>query len=125
VPELDRVLFHLVSDLRERGLLEKTLVIAMGEFGRTPALNPSHGRDHYPQAWSLAMAGCGIKPGVVLGATDVDGFLPTEKPQNEKNLFATIYKALGIDPYAEYDLPHMPTFYRVEGKAPPMQEILA
>ena len=55
VPELDRVLFHLVNDLEERGLLEKTLVIAMGEFGRSPWLNASHGREHYPAAWSLAM----------------------------------------------------------------------
>jgi hypothetical protein len=125
VPELDRVLYHLVTDLEERGLLEKTLVIAMGEFGRTPFLNNSHGRDHYPNAWSLAMAGCGIKRGVVVGATDVDGYEPIDKPQNEKNLFATIYSALGLDPYAEYDLPHLPTFHRVEDKAPPIREILA
>ncbi len=125
VPELDRVIYHLITDLKERGLLEKTLVIAMGEFGRTPFLNNSHGRDHFPNAWSLAMAGCGIKPGVVLGATDVDGFAPIDKPQNEKNLFATIFTALGIDPYAEYDLPNLPTFYRVEDKAPPMRELLS
>ena len=63
VPELDRVLFHLINDLEERGLLDSTLVIAMGEFGRTPWLNEARGRDHYPNAWSMAMAGCGIKPG--------------------------------------------------------------
>jgi hypothetical protein len=124
VPELDRVIFHLITDLAERGLLEKTLVIAMGEFGRSPWLNASHGREHYPTAWSMAMAGCGIKPGVVVGATDADGFEPIEQPQNEKNLFATIYSALGIDPYGEYDLPNMPTFHRVEDKAPPIREIL-
>ncbi len=125
VPELDRVLFHLVTDLEERGLLEKTLVIAMGEFGRSPWLNGSHGRDHYPNSWSMAMSGCGIKPGVVVGGSDVDGFEPIDKPQNEKNLFATIFSALGIDPYAEYDLPHMPTFHRVEDKAPAIRDILA
>lgn len=125
VPELDRVIYHLVTDLEERGLLEKTLVIAMGEFGRTPWLNPSHGRDHYPNAWSLAMAGCGLKRGVVVGATDSEGVLPIEKPFNEKNLFATIFKALGIDPYAEYDLPNLPTFHRVEDNAPAITEILA
>src|SRR5579862_2131100 len=125
VPELDRVIYHLITDLEQRGLLEKTLVIAMGEFGRSPWMNAAHGRDHYPNAWSLAMSGCGIKPGVVVGATDVDGFEPIEKPQNEKNLFATIFSALGIDPYAEYDLPNMPTFHRVEDKAPAISEILA
>jgi hypothetical protein len=125
VPELDRILYHLVNDLAERGLLDSTLVVAMGEFGRTPWLNPSHGRDHYPLAWSLAMAGCGIKRGVVVGATDVDGVDVTEKPFNEKNLFATIFTALGIDPYAEYDIPNLATFHRVEDKAPPIAEILA
>jgi hypothetical protein len=125
VPELDRVLYHLVNDLEQRGLLEKTLVIAMGEFGRTPYLNPSHGRDHYPNAWSLAMAGCGLKRGIVVGATDPEGYAPIEKPFNEKNLFATIFTALGIDPYAEYDLPNMPTFHRVEENAHPIREILA
>jgi hypothetical protein len=124
VPELDRVIFHLITDLEERGLLEKTLVIAMGEFGRSPWLNGSHGREHYPTNWSMAMSGCGIKPGVVVGASDVDGFEPIDKPQNEKTLFATIFSALGIDPYAEYDLPHMPTFHRVEDKAPAIREIL-
>jgi len=125
VPELDRVLYHLVNDLEERGLLEKTLVIAMGEFGRSPSLNASHGRDHYPNAWSLAMSGCGVKRGVVVGKTDREGYAPIEKPFNEKNLFATIFTALGIDPYAEYDLPNMPTFHRVEENATPIREILA
>ena len=125
VPELDRVIFHLVSDLEERGLLDKTLVIAMGEFGRSPWMNASHGREHYPTAWSLAMAGAGLKRGVVVGKTDPQGYEPIEKPFNEKNLFATIFKALGIDPYAEYDLPNFPTFHRVEDNAPVISEILA
>jgi len=125
VPALDRVIHNLLTDLEDRGLLERTLVIMMGEFGRTPWLNASRGRDHYPDAWSLAMAGHGIKKGVVVGATDDDGVDVIEKPFNEKNLFATIYKALGFDPYAEYDLPNLPTFYRVEGHAEPIHEILA
>jgi uncharacterized protein (DUF1501 family) len=125
VPELDRVIYHLVTDLEDRGLLDRTLVIAMGEFGRSPWMNTSHGREHYPNAWSLAMAGCGLKRGVVVGATDPQGYDPIEKPFNEKNLFATIFKALGIDPYAEYDLPQLPTFHRVEDNAPAISEILA
>jgi uncharacterized protein (DUF1501 family) len=125
VPELDRVIYHLVTDLEERGLLEKTLVIAMGEFGRSPWMNPSHGREHYPTAWSLAMAGAGLKRGVVVGATDAQGYEPVDRPVDERNLFATIFKALGIDPYAEYDLPNLPTFHRVEDHAPAISEILA
>jgi hypothetical protein len=125
VPELDRVLFHLVNDLEERGLLDSTLVIAMGEFGRTPWMNPARGRDHYPNAWSLMMTGCGLKRGVVTGATDEDGVDVADKPYHEQNLFATIFTALGIDPYAEYDLPGFPTFHRVEDKAEPIREILA
>ncbi|HWB05183.1 MAG TPA: DUF1501 domain-containing protein [Verrucomicrobiales bacterium] len=125
VPELDRVLFHLINDLEERGLMENTLLIAMGEFGRSPWMNAARGRDHYPNAWSMMMTGCGLKRGVVTGATDIDGVDVIEKPYNEQNLFATIFKALGIDPYAEYDLPGMPTFHRVENRAAPIKEILA
>jgi len=125
VPELDRILFHLVNDLDQRGLLDSTLVIAMGEFGRTPWINPARGRDHYPNAWSMMMTGCGLKRGVVTGATDVDGVEVVDKPYDEQNLFATIFTALGIDPYAEYDLPAMPTFHRVENQAPPIRELLA
>lgn len=125
VPDLDKIIFNLVTDLEERGLLDKTLVVVMGEFGRTPWLNTARGRDHYPDAWSLAMAGCGIRRGVVVGGTDEDGVDVVDKSFNEKNLFATIFSALGIDPYQEYDLPNLPTFHRVEEKAEPIREILA
>ena len=125
VPELDRVLFHLIHDLEERGLLDSTLVVAMGEFGRTPWLNTSRGRDHNPNAWSLMMTGCGLKRGIVTGATDADGVDVIEKPYNEQNLFATIFTALGIDPHSEFELPGMPTFHRVENKAEPIRDLLA
>jgi glycine/D-amino acid oxidase-like deaminating enzyme len=72
VPEMDRVIYNLITDLEERGMLERTLVIAMGEFGRTPWMNQARGRDHYPHAWSLMLAGCGIKRGVVVGATQYE-----------------------------------------------------
>jgi len=125
VPDLDKIIYHLVTDLEERGLLDKTLVVIMGEFGRTPWINAARGRDHYPDAWSLAMAGCGIKRGIVVGATDEDGVDCVDKSFNEMNLFATIFSALGIDPYAEYNLPNLPTFHRVENKSEPIKEILA
>jgi hypothetical protein len=71
------------------------------------------------------MTGCGLKRGVVTGATDEDGVGVIEKPYNEQNLFATIFTALGINPHAEYDLPGMPTFHRVEDKAEPIRDLLA
>lgn len=125
VPDLDKIIYNLITDLEERGLLEKTLVVIMGEFGRTPWINQARGRDHYPDAWSLAMAGCGVKRGIVVGATDEDGVECVDSSFNEMNLFATIFKALGIDPYAEYDLPNLPTFHRVENKSEPIKDILA
>lgn len=125
VPELDRVIYHLITDLQERGLLDSTLVIMMGEFGRTPWLNEARGRDHYPNAWSLALAGCGIRPGVVYGATDPEGFTVSENPVDQGRLFATIFSALGIDPHQAYDLPDdFPEFRRVENQSEPVREVL-
>ncbi len=124
VPELDNVLFQLITDLEASGSLQNTLVIAMGEFGRTPWLNDARGRDHYPNAWSMAMAGAGIKPGVVYGATDPLGFEVSDNPVDNRRLFATIFKALGIDPHVSYDLPGLPTFARVEENAAPIDELL-
>ncbi len=125
VPELDRILHCLITDLQDRGMLEHTLVIAMGEFGRTPWMNAARGRDHYPNAWSMMMTGCGLRRGVVVGATDTDGVDPDGRSFNEQNLFATIFAALGLDPYAEFNLPNFPTFHRVEDKAEPIREVLA
>jgi hypothetical protein len=124
VPELDNVLFQLITDLEQRGMLQDTLVIAMGEFGRTPWLNEARGRDHYSKAWSLAMAGGGIRGGVVVGETDPLGFEVTQNAIDNRRLFATIFKAFGIDPKEQYDLPDLPTFHRVEGDVQPIQEIL-
>ena len=126
VPELDNVLYQLVNDLEQRGMLEDTLVIAMGEFGRTPWLNDARGRDHYATAWSMAMAGGGIRGGVVYGATDPMGFDVVENVVDNRRLFATIFSALGIDPHEDYDLADdLPTFKRVEGDAEPIAELLA
>jgi uncharacterized protein (DUF1501 family) len=124
-PELDQVISQLITDLEERGLLDSTLVVAMGEFGRTPWLNQARGRDHYSKAWSMMMAGCGIRRGVVVGGTDADGVEVDGKAFDEKNLFATIFTALGIDPYALYDLGDLPGFRRVEDLAEPIREVLA
>jgi uncharacterized protein (DUF1501 family) len=104
-PPLDRTLTALVDDLEERGLLDTTLVIAMGEFGRTPVINPNLGRDHWPNCWSLALSGGGIKMGQVVGASDDRGYNVTERVVTMGDLYATIYKALGIDWTKEYMSP--------------------
>jgi len=96
VPVLDRALSGLVEDLQERGLLEQTLVVAMGEFGRTPKLNTAGGRDHWPRVFSVALAGGGIRPGQVIGASDAVGESPREQPVTPSDLAATIYSLLGI-----------------------------
>jgi len=101
-PPLDRTLTTLIEDLDERGLLATTLVIAMGEFGRTPAINANLGRDHWPNCWSLALAGGGIKTGQVVGSSDEKGYNVTSRVVSMGDLYATIYKLLGIDWEKEY-----------------------
>jgi len=104
-PPLDRTLTALIDDLDERGLLDTTLVIAMGEFGRTPAINPNLGRDHWPNCWSLALAGGGIKTGQVVGSSDEKGYNVASRVVTMGDLYATVYKALGIDWRKEYMSP--------------------
>ena len=104
-PPLDRTLTTLIDDLDERGLLDTTLVIAMGEFGRTPVINPNQGRDHWPNCWSLALSGGGIKTGQVVGSSDEKGFNVESRVVSMGDLYATIYKALGIDWRKEYMSP--------------------
>jgi hypothetical protein len=98
---VDPALAALVTDLRERGLLAKTLVVWMGEFGRTPRVNGNKGRDHYPRAFSVALAGAGIKGGQVLGATSADGTSVRERPVTVPDLFCTFCHALKINPRKE------------------------
>jgi uncharacterized protein (DUF1501 family) len=92
----------LIGDLKDRGLLDSTLIVWMGEFGRTPTLNARSGRDHYPRAFSAAMAGCGVKGGQVIGKTDAKGFGIEDRPVTVPDLFCTVCKALEIDPRHEY-----------------------
>ncbi len=108
VPELDQVMAALLDDLEQRGLLETTLVAAFGEFGRTPQINPSLGRDHFARAWSAALFGCGLQPGAVYGATDEDGQHVAEDEIGAGQLFATILSAVGIDPDKEYEVATRP-----------------
>lgn len=87
----------LLNDLRQRGLLDSTLVVWMGEFGRTPVINGSGGRDHFPDAWSVALSGAGIQGGQAVGSTSAGGEEVEERPVSTSDLFATIFEALEID----------------------------
>jgi hypothetical protein len=101
VPTLDLAFAALVEDLHERGLLDETLVVMMGEFGRTPKLNTGGGRDHWPRVFSVVMAGGGVKGGQVLGSSDRVGESPRDEPVTPADLACTIYTLLGIDPKHE------------------------
>lgn len=95
--DVDPGMAALISDLKQRGMLERTLVCWMGEFGRTPRLNPRTGRDHFPRAFNMALAGAGIKGGQVIGATTADGTSIKDDPVTVPQLFTSICKALKVD----------------------------
>ena len=97
MPPMDRAISTLLTDLDQRGLLQSTVVIVTGEFGRTPHINPDNGRDHWPHCWSLALGGGGIQGGQVIGASDERGAQVTERMVTMGDLFATVYKTFGID----------------------------
>jgi hypothetical protein len=102
VPELDHVMAALLDDLGSRGLLEHTLVITLAEFGRTPEINASLGRDHFASAWSATLSGAGVRGGSVHGKTDKNGRSVVDGQIGPAELFATIYQALGIDHQKQY-----------------------
>jgi uncharacterized protein (DUF1501 family) len=101
IPPVDQGMAALLVDLKVRGLLDSTLVIWMGEFGRMPRINLTAGRDHFPAAFNLALAGCGVKGGQTIGATDRLGTEVAERPVTVPDLFCTFCRALGIDPRKE------------------------
>ena len=101
-PIFDQAFSALLEDLEQRGLLDSTLVLAIGEFGRTPHINHSAGRDHWPGVFSIAAAGAGITPGQIIGSSDAQGGAPKDRPFSIEDLGATIYKKLGIDIHKEY-----------------------
>lgn len=101
VPTFDLAFSALLTDLSQRGLLDETLVIAMGEFGRTPKLNTRGGRDHWPRVFSVVMGGGGVRGGQVIGASDRVGESPFDSPVTPNDLAHTIYTLLGVDPHRE------------------------
>jgi hypothetical protein len=102
--EFDRTFITLLDDLEQRGLLEHTLVVVSGEMGRTPQINKLGGRDHWGRAWSMAMAGCGVKPGVVHGSTNDQGTEVKDGQVKLGDLFHTYLSALGLDSQAKYEI---------------------
>jgi hypothetical protein len=105
VPSLDTALAALIEDLQDRGLLDETLICVMGEFGRTPKLNTSGGRDHWPRVFSVLLAGGGVRGGQVIGSSDAVGENPKDDPVTPADLAATIYTLLGVDPAHELRTP--------------------
>jgi hypothetical protein len=101
LPPLDRGLSALIDDLEERGLLESTLIVVTGEFGRTPKINSNVGRDHWPNCYSVLLAGGGVRGGMVYGASDPLGAYPARDPVTPGDLAATILSRFGLDPHSE------------------------
>jgi hypothetical protein len=121
---LDPAWSGLLIDLERTGLLQDTLVVWMGEVGRTPTINNRAGRDHFIHGWTVVLAGGGIKGGVVYGSTDADGRDVAENPVSEGDLFSTIYTTLGINPRVKHFVGTRPVWATPEGSKP-INELLA
>ena len=122
---LDPAWSTLITDLRTRGLLDSTLIVWMGEFGRTPKINANAGRDHFPNAWTTVLSGGGIRGGQAVGDTGPDGMAVKDRPVSVPDLLATVTRALGLDPMKQ----NMSVVGRplriVDPKAKAVQEVLA
>lgn len=118
LPLFDRALHALIEDLSVRGLLDETLVMVLGEFGRTPRINHEGGRDHWPQAMSIVLAGGGVPAGLVHGATDRDGAHVVDGSHSPADFACTVYTLLGIDPHQHYQAPNGQPVPIVRGGAP-------
>lgn len=124
LPELDRAMSALLLDLHQTGLLAETLVIWMGEFGRTPRINAHAGRDHWPHAQSVVLAGGGLPGGAVIGQTDAAGAEPVDHPITPRDLAATIHTALGLRGAPPVPDPAGRSLHLAEGGRP-LRELLA
>jgi hypothetical protein len=123
LPPFDQALAALIVDLEQRGLLETTLVLALGEFGRTPTINKDAGRDHWSNAMSVLFAGCGTPGGTVVGSTDKQGYAAEDRILSPENFVATVYRKLGIDPDKIYYTPEGRPVHLVSDPTP-IQELM-
>ncbi|MFO0946971.1 MAG: DUF1501 domain-containing protein [Planctomycetota bacterium] len=121
---LDAALSALVEDLHDRSMLDSTLIVCMGEFGRTPRINASRGRDHWPNVWSAVLAGGGIRGGQTIGSTTSDGIAVKDRPIRIQDLLATICKVMGVDPTKWNDSNVGRPIRLVEAGARPVEELL-
>jgi hypothetical protein len=122
-PMYDQGYTALIEDLDQRGLLPKTLVCNLAEFGRTPRVNPAGGRDHWPNCWTCYFAGGGVQGGRVVGRSDDKGAYPAERPVSPADVVATIYKSLGVDPAEELPGPQGRPFPVVDHSAKAINEL--
>ncbi|HVG39273.1 MAG TPA: DUF1501 domain-containing protein, partial [Pyrinomonadaceae bacterium] len=122
-PMFDHAYSSLLEDLKERGMLENTLIVALGEFGRTPKINPAGGRDHWPQCWSVLFAGGGVKGGNVVGSSDEIGGYPKDRPTTPAEIAATIYHSLGIGINHELMSPQARPIRLVDHGIEPIREL--
>jgi len=122
-PMFDNAYSSLLEDLTRIGMLDSTLVLATGEFGRTPRINPAGGRDHWPQCWTVVFAGGGIKGGQIVGASDAIGGAPVDRPVTPSHLAATVYKCLGIPIDTELKTPQGRVVRLVDHGFDPIDEL--
>jgi uncharacterized protein (DUF1501 family) len=115
VPPMEQAFATLLDDLESRGLLDTTLVIWTGDFGRTPIINKDAGRDHWPQCYSVVLAGAGIRGGQVVGQSDSTGSYPQVRPISPADINATVFTALGYDPKSI-------TYKMADGRPIPLSE---
>src|SRR6478672_4567993 len=122
-PMYDQGYSALLEDLVQRGMLDKTLVACLAEFGRTPKVNPAGGRDHWPQCWTINFAGGGVKGGRVVGKSDEIGGYPVERPVKPSEVVATIFHSLGLDVEAHLPGPQNRPFSLVDYGTQPIREL--
>jgi hypothetical protein len=123
VPNFDQGFTALMQDLDERGLLSNTMVTAMGEFGRTPKVNPAGGRDHHPGVWTIIMGGGPIRGGRIIGESDELGYRPKSRPITPAEVAATLFRGLGLDPHRELPGPQNRPLPLVDFGVEPIREL--
>jgi hypothetical protein len=123
VPNFDRAFSTLLEDLQDRGLFQNTIVTALGEFGRTPKINPAGGRDHHPGVWTIIMGGGPIRGGRIVGESDELGYRPKSRPVTPGEVAATIYRGLGLDPHRELPGPQNRPLPLVDFGVQPIREL--
>jgi uncharacterized protein (DUF1501 family) len=122
-PSFDQAFSALLEDLQDRGMLQTTMVTALGEFGRTPKINPAGGRDHHPGVWTILMGGGPIKGGRIVGESDELGYVPKSRPVTPAEVAATLFQGLGLDPHKELPGPQNRPLPLADFNVQPIKEL--